>query len=126
MENDAVKRYIYFIVMINFAISLISFTGIFPVQANSFNVFEDVNARITELSNKFTNASNTFEYMIVVASLIINGLILVFEFIFILIAGLPMVLYNIGVPLALCAIITSPILVMILYEIATKMLRSGA
>jgi len=126
MESDAIKRYIYFIAMVNFAISLVAFTGVFPVHANSFDVFEDVNGRITELSNKFTSASNTFEYLVVVASLIINGLILIFEFIFILIAGLPMVLYNVGVPVALCAIITAPILIMIAYEIAVKMTRSGA
>lgn len=127
MENDTVKRYVYFIVMVNFAISLVSFTQMFPVKTDiaGFDVFEDVKDRITTLSNKFINASNSFEYMIVVASLIINGLILIFEFIFMLVVGLPIVLLAIGVPSELVALIVTPILIMILYEIATKMTRVG-
>lgn len=127
MENDTVKRYVYFIVMVNFAISLVSYTHIFPVKTDiaGFDVFEDVKDRITALSNKFINASNSFEYMIVVASLIINGLILIFEFIFMLVVGLPIVLLAIGVPAEIVALIVTPILIMVLYEIATRMTRSG-
>lgn len=127
MENDTIKRYVYFIVMVNFAISLVSFTQIFPVKTDiaGFDVFEDVKDRITALSNKFINASNSFEYLIVVASLIINGLILIFEFIFMLVVGLPIVLLAIGIPSEIVALIVTPVLIMILYEIATKMTRVG-
>ena len=126
-ENDVIKRYSYFILMVNFAILFTAAMGIFPINADTagLNVFDDLRERIDRLSDKFTNASNTFEYMVVIATLIINGLIIMFYFIYILLGGLPIVLIALGMPPAIAGLLIMPVIAMVLYEIAVKMTRIG-
>jgi hypothetical protein len=113
--------------MVNFAIMFVNMMGVFPDRTDmgKINIYDDVNDRISDLYTKFTSASNTFEYMVVVASLIINGLILVFEFIFMAVFGLPLALVALGLPLEYAALIATPIAIMILYEVGKSMTRVG-
>lgn len=125
--NTLLKEYLIFIVMFNFALSFVAATGVFPLKMEvvGLDVYNDIEERITNLQTKFTSASNTFEYMIVVGSLIINGFALLFDFIVVIVGGLPLVMATMGVPAIFIGIIVSPVLILIFFEIVDNMTRSG-
>lgn len=125
--NQLLKEYLIFIIMFNFALSFVAATGVFPIKMEvaGLDVYNDIETRITDLQTKFTSASNTFEYMIVVGSLIINGFALLFDFIVVIVGGLPLVLATMGVPAIFIGIIVSPVLILIFFEIVDNMTRSG-
>ena len=125
--NQLLKEYLIFIIMFNFALSFVAATGVFPIKMEvaGLDVYNDIETRITDLQTKFTSASNTFEYMIVVGSLIINGFALLFDFIVVIVGGLPLVMATMGVPAIFIGIIVSPVLILIFFEIVDNMTRSG-
>jgi hypothetical protein len=125
--NQLMKDYLIFIIMFNFALSFVAATGVFPIKMEvaGLNVYEDIETRINTLQSKFTSASNTFDYMIVVGSLIINGFALIFDFIIVISAGLPIILLAAGVPAAFVGIMVTPVLIIIFFEIVDGMTRSG-
>ncbi|OPY19196.1 MAG: hypothetical protein A4E23_01279 [Methanomethylovorans sp. PtaU1.Bin073] len=125
--NTLLKDYLIFIIMFNFALSFVAATGVFPIKMEvaGLNVYEDIETRIGNLQSKFTSASNTFEYMVVVGSLIINAFALIFDFIVVTVGGLPIVLLAAGVPAVFVGIIVSPVLILIFFELVDNMSRSG-
>jgi len=125
--NALLKDYLIFIIMLNFALSFVAATGVFPVKMEvaGLDVYGDIEERISNLQAKFTNASNTFEYMVVVGSLIINAFALIFDFIILVVGGLPLVLLAAGVPAVFVGIIVSPVLIVIFFELVDSMSRSG-
>jgi hypothetical protein len=125
--NTLLKDYLIFIIMFNFALSFVAATGVFPIKMEvaGLNVYEDIESRINNLQSKFTSASNTFEYMVVVGSLIINAFALIFDFIVVIVGGLPLVLLAAGVPAVFVGIIVSPVLILVFFELVDNMSRSG-
>lgn len=125
--NTLLKDYLIFILMFNFALSFVAATGVFPIKMEvaGIDVYDDIELRISDLQTKFTSASNTFDYMVVVGSLIINGFALLFDFIVVVVGGLPLVLKAAGVPAVFIGILVSPVLILIFFEIVDGMTRSG-
>jgi hypothetical protein len=125
--NTLLKDYLIFIIMFNFALSFVAATGVFPIKMEvaGLNVYDDIESRINNLQSKFTSASNTFEYMVVVGSLIINAFALIFDFIVVIVGGLPLVLLAAGVPAVFVGIIVSPVLILVFFELVDNMSRSG-
>jgi hypothetical protein len=63
--------------------------------------------------------------MVVVGSLIINAFALIFDFIVVIVGGLPLVLLAAGVPAVFVGIIVSPVLILVFFELVDNMSRSG-
>lgn len=124
--GDTIRRFLVVMMSVNMAVTIIGLTGLFPIQIGvaGFDIYDSINSRIENTYNMFLNSSGWWDYTSLAITMITQGIVILFLFIGLVMFGLPLILYAVGVPMAVCAAITIPIGAVLYYEIANKFTRT--
>jgi len=128
--DDILKKYVYFMVMCNFAIMFITLTGAFgdysPIAfPELMDTASEHNDTVNSFADRVSNSSSGLDYMVFVAIMIVNGLQIFVKMLVMVTVGLPIMLVNMGLPSAYAILIASPVITFILYELGKMLTRVG-
>lgn len=123
--GDMIRKFLVVMVAFNFAVTLVGLVDIFPIHIGiaGFDVYDDINTRIEDTYAIFLHSSGWWDYTTLAISMLTNGIVIMFSFLLMIVFGLPLVMYSVGFPLAMCAAIATPVAVLLLYEISNKFTR---
>lgn len=125
--EDTLRKYAYYLMVVNIAAILINIAGFFPVHytIGGYDAMQAIVNNIGDITSAFSNASHGLDYLLVAGFAIINGIQILLNFLLLVFGGLGGIAAAIGIP----AIMYLPVVVMIdaiiIYDFAKMLLRLG-